>query len=57
LPNLEKTERLGSLNPAPLGIARNDEIDPSFLLDEPTSPRGSFELGDTGHIHGPTTSR
>src|SRR5205823_4048904 len=23
-----------------------------FLLDEPTSPRGSFEFGETGHTHG-----
>src|SRR5437763_9398392 len=37
--------RIGALNPAPVGIAKNGEIDPSFLLDEPTSPRGSFELG------------
>src|SRR6266852_2050992 len=31
-------QRLAALNPAPVGIARNGEIDPSFLLDEPPAP-------------------
>src|SRR5208283_1228239 len=45
-------ERIGALNPAPVGIASNGEIDPSFLLDEPLAPRGSFEIGEVAHTHG-----
>jgi G3E family GTPase len=45
-------ECLGALNPAPLAIAVGGEIEPSFLLDEPLVPRGSFDLGWTEHTHG-----
>jgi G3E family GTPase len=49
------TERLlaliGTVNPAPIGIARNGEIAPSFLLDEPVVARQSFDL-PTEHTHG-----
>jgi len=44
--------RIGALNPAPVAIARNGEIAPSFLLDEPLAPRGSFEIGEVAHTHG-----
>ncbi len=44
--------QIAALNPAPIGIARNGEIEPSFLLDEPEAPRRSFDLGAAGHSHG-----
>src|ERR1700730_14806887 len=44
--------RVAALNPAPVGIASNGEIDPSFLLDEPPAPRRNFELGGVEHTHG-----
>jgi G3E family GTPase len=44
-------ELIGALNPAPIGIARNGEIAPSFLLDEPVVARQSFDL-PTEHTHG-----
>ena len=44
--------RIGALNPAPVAIARNGEIAPSFLLDEPLAPQGSFEIGEVTHTHG-----
>src|SRR6202048_5044069 len=47
--------RIAVLNPAPIGIARNGEIEPAFLLDEQPAPRRSFELGDGGHSHGLTS--
>jgi G3E family GTPase len=46
------TARIGALNPAPIGIARNGEIAPSFLLDEPLWARQSFDLGSAEHTHG-----
>ncbi len=56
LTDRETTERLmalvGVLNPAPIGVARNGEIEPSFLLDEPPLARRSFELGGAEHTHG-----
>jgi G3E family GTPase len=45
-------ERLGALNAAPLGIAVEDEIEPSFLLADSPSPRHSFDLGGPDHSHG-----
>jgi G3E family GTPase len=44
--------RVAEFNPAPVGIARNGEIEPAFLLDEAAVPRRSFELGAAGHSHG-----
>src|SRR5262245_15257324 len=46
---------IGALNPAPVGIARNGDIDPPFLLDEPEVPRRSFSLGAGEHSHGLTS--
>jgi G3E family GTPase len=46
-------ERIASLNNAPVGIAIDGEIAPSFLLDEPLSSRRSFNLGESHeHTHG-----
>jgi G3E family GTPase len=45
-------ERIAALNPAPVGVARNGEIDPGFLLTEPEMPRRSFHLGGVEHTHG-----
>jgi G3E family GTPase len=45
-------ERLGAATAAPVGIAVGGEIEPSFLLSEPPSPRLSFEFGGTEHTHG-----
>jgi G3E family GTPase len=45
-------ERLGALTAAPVGIAVDGEIDPSFLLAEPLAPRDSFDLGASEHTHG-----
>jgi G3E family GTPase len=43
---------IGGLNPAPVGIASNGEIDPVFLLEEPSAPRRDFDLGGVVHSHG-----
>jgi G3E family GTPase len=43
---------IGPLNHAPVGIAKNGEIDPSFLLHEPDVARRSFDLGPVEHTHG-----
>jgi len=45
-------ERIATLNPAPVAIATNGGIDPSFLLDEPVAPRRDFDLGEADHSHG-----
>src|SRR5437763_396044 len=45
-------EKLGSLNAAPVGFAVEGEIEPSFLLTEPFSPRHNFDLGGAEHSHG-----
>jgi len=45
-------ERIATLNPAPVRIATNGEIDPAFLLDEPVAVRRDFELGEAHHTHG-----
>ena len=45
-------EQLGSLNAAPVGVAVDGEIEPSFLLAEPRSPRREFDLGGPEHSHG-----
>ena len=44
--------RIATLSPAPVAIATNGEIDPSFLLDEPPTPRRDFDLGEADHTHG-----
>ena len=46
------TQRLGTLNAAPVGVAVGGEIEPSFLLDEPASPRLEFDFGEAEHTHG-----
>ncbi len=43
-------ERIASLSNAPVGIAIDGEIEPSFLLDEPLSFRRRFNLSE-GHEH------
>jgi G3E family GTPase len=45
-------KRIATLNPAPVGIATNGEIDPSFLLDEPPTLQLNFELAEADHTHG-----
>jgi G3E family GTPase len=45
-------DRLALLNPAPAVTAIDGEVPPSFLLDEPVSPRRGFELGGAEHSHG-----
>ena len=45
-------ERIATLNPAPVGVARKGEIDPSFLLDEPLAVRRNFDLAEADHTHG-----
>ncbi len=45
-------EQIGALNAAPVGVAVNGEIEPSFLLDEAAAPRRGFELGGPDHTHG-----
>ncbi|HEX4614741.1 MAG TPA: GTP-binding protein, partial [Stellaceae bacterium] len=45
-------EHLGALSAAPVGVAVEGEIEPSFLLAEPPSPRHSFDLGGPEHSHG-----
>jgi G3E family GTPase len=44
-------ERIATLNPAPVGVARHGEIDPSFLLDEPVAVRRNFDLAEADHTH------
>src|SRR5215471_15300438 len=45
-------ERIASLNPVPVSMASNGEIDPSFLLDEPRVERHDFALAEADHTHG-----
>src|SRR5689334_5628546 len=45
-------DQLGALSAAPVGIAVDGEIDPSFLLAEASVPRDSFDLGGPEHTHG-----
>jgi len=45
-------KRIATLNPAPVAIASNGEINPSFLLDEPAAVRRNFKLGEADHTHG-----
>src|ERR1700730_246547 len=47
--------QIAALNPDPVGIARNGEIEPEILLDQPPAPRRSFDLGGGGHSHGLTS--
>ncbi len=48
----ELTGRIAALNSAPVAVAANGAIEPGFLLDEPPSPRRSFDLGEAEHSHG-----
>ena len=56
LADREATERLiallGALNPAPIGLVRDGEVEPSFLIDEPLVAQRNFELGEAEHTHG-----
>jgi G3E family GTPase len=45
-------EQIASLTTAPVEIAANGAIEPSFVLDEPGSATRSFDLGDAEHMHG-----
>jgi G3E family GTPase len=45
-------EQVGALNAAPVGIALDGEIEPSFLLEEAATPRREFEIGGPDHCHG-----
>ena len=45
------TALIAELNPAPIVVARNGEIAPRFLLDEPMVARQSFDL-PAEHTHG-----
>ena len=45
-------ERIAALTTAPVEIAANGAIEPSFVLDEPGSAPRSFDLGDAEHTHG-----
>ncbi|MBV9687854.1 MAG: GTP-binding protein, partial [Alphaproteobacteria bacterium] len=45
-------EQLGALNAAPIAIAVGGEIEAPFLLAEPATPRGGFNLGGAEHTHG-----
>jgi G3E family GTPase len=45
-------ERIATLSSAPVAIASNGEIAPSFLLDEPPAVRRDFDLGEADHTHG-----
>jgi G3E family GTPase len=45
-------EKIAAINAAPVGLAHNGEIDPSFLLDEPVAVRRNFDLAEAHHTHG-----
>jgi G3E family GTPase len=45
-------KRIGTFNAAPIGIALNGAIEPSFLLDEPAAAQRSVDLGSLEHTHG-----
>jgi G3E family GTPase len=45
-------EHIASLSAAPVAIAANGEIAPSFLLDEPVATRQGFDIVGPGHSHG-----
>jgi G3E family GTPase len=45
-------EQIGALNAAPVCVAVDGEIEPSFLLDEAAASRREFELGGPAHSHG-----
>ncbi len=45
-------ERIAALTTAPVEIAANGAIEPSFVLDEPGSAPRSFDLGGAEHTHG-----
>jgi G3E family GTPase len=44
--------RITALSAAPIEVAANGAIAPAFVLDEPSAPRQSFDLGDAAHTHG-----
>jgi len=45
-------DRISELTAAPLQVASNGAIAPSFLLDEPAAVRRDFELAEAAHSHG-----
>jgi G3E family GTPase len=45
-------EQVGVLSTAPIAIAANGSIEPSFLLDEPPAARRHFDLAAAAHTHG-----
>jgi G3E family GTPase len=45
-------ELISALNAAPVQIASNGALTPSFLLDEPPAIRRDFELAEAAHSHG-----
>jgi G3E family GTPase len=45
-------ERIAALTSAPVEIAVNGAIEPSFLLDEPVATPWSFDFGDAEHTNG-----
>src|SRR5262249_40048077 len=46
-------KRIGALNRVPVAMACNGDVAPSFLLDDPPSPRRAFDLGEPHeHTHG-----
>jgi G3E family GTPase len=44
--------QIAALTTAPVEIAVNGAIEPSFVFDEPVSAPRSFDLGDVEHTHG-----
>jgi G3E family GTPase len=46
------TEQISAINAAPMGVAVDGEIAPSFLLDEAPAPHREFKFGGTEHTHG-----
>ncbi len=46
------TDRIAAITGAPVEIAKNREIRPGFLLDEPETPRRLLDLGGAAHTHG-----
>jgi G3E family GTPase len=45
-------ERVAATSSAPIEVARQGEVDPTFLLSEPAAPRHRFDLGGADHGHG-----
>jgi G3E family GTPase len=45
-------KHIGLLSTAPIGVAVDGEIEPSFLLDDAPAAQRCFELGGSEHTHG-----